>query len=84
MFFCEKAALIITKLQLIGAEPEILTVNSLDIFFFFPPLALKMRRQGVAKQAFFSRGFMKQTNKTSLQEMTQGHAFENLRVGKAC
>lgn len=33
MFFCEKAGLIITKLQLIGAEPEILMVNSLD----FPP-----------------------------------------------
>lgn len=33
-----------------------------------------MRRKGVAKQTFF-RGFMKQTNKTSLQEMTQGHCI---------
>lgn len=58
----EKAALIITKLQLIGAEPEVLTVNSLDFFFFFSfLLALKMRRQGVAKQAFFPEIY--ETNK---------------------
>lgn len=32
VFFCEKADPIITKLQLIGAEPEILMVNLLDFF----------------------------------------------------
>jgi hypothetical protein len=40
--FCEKAALIISKLQLIGTEPETLTVNSLDFFFPFSFLALKL------------------------------------------
>lgn len=64
MSFCKKAALIISKLPLIGAEPETLTVNSLGFFFSF--LAHKMRRKGEAKQAFFFffPGIY-ETNKTS-------------------
>lgn len=35
VFFFEKAALIFSKLQLIGPEPETLTVNLLGFSFFF-------------------------------------------------
>lgn len=49
MFFFKKAALVISKLQLIGAEPESLTVNPLVLCFVF--LALTLRRKGEAKQA---------------------------------
>lgn len=48
VFFFKKATLVISKLQLIGAEPESLTVNAL-VFFVF--LALTLKRKGEAKQA---------------------------------
>jgi hypothetical protein len=47
--FFKKAALVISKLQLIGAEPESLTVNPLVFFFFFPGSYIE--EEGEAKQA---------------------------------
>lgn len=47
----KKAAPVISKLQLPGAEPETLTVRSLYLFLSF--WLLKMRRKRVTKQAFY-------------------------------
>lgn len=66
--FFKKAALVISKLQLIGAEPESLTVNPLVFFFFF--LALTLRRKEKQNRLCF-QGLKKQIEPA--REMTLGH-----------